>query len=387
MRITFVSNYINHHQIPFCRAMISNLSEGDKFTFIQTQEMEDDRKKMGWDKEIPDFVRLSYTSEEEKKACRELIFESEVVIFGGCEDESYIAPRLEALREGSADDKKYLTFRYSERVYKEGQWKFVTPKGLRKKYLDHTRYNSLPVYLLCSGGYVASDFSLFGAYKEKKYKWGYFPEVRSYDIDSLLEAKGYGHVNILWSGRMLDWKHPELAIETALYLRDKGHEYQMEIIGTGSLESYIKEIIQKKDLVDKVKVLGSLPQESVREHMEKANIFLFTSDQNEGWGAVVNEAMNSACAVIGCEEAGCVPYMIDNTTGFIYKSGEKYVLFEECEKMVSDQEYTFNKGIAAYHRIQNEWNGRVAAQRLVELIEAIGNNRPISLLTGPCSPA
>ena len=32
--------------------------------------------------------------------------------------------------------------------------------------------------------------------------------------------------------------------------------------------------------------------------MEKADIFLFTSDRREGWGAVANEAMNSACALV-----------------------------------------------------------------------------------------
>ena len=32
--------------------------------------------------------------------------------------------------------------------------------------------------------------------------------------------------------------------------------------------------------------------------MEQADIYLFTSDRNEGWGAVANEAMNSACAMV-----------------------------------------------------------------------------------------
>jgi hypothetical protein len=36
-----------------------------------------------------------------------------------------------------------------------------------------------------------------------------------------------------------------------------------------------------------------MPPEEVRVHMEQSNIYLFTSDFGEGWGAVLNEAMNS----------------------------------------------------------------------------------------------
>ena len=46
LTVTFVSNYINHHQIPFCEAMRKRL--GDSFVFVQMEEMEEERKKMGW---------------------------------------------------------------------------------------------------------------------------------------------------------------------------------------------------------------------------------------------------------------------------------------------------------------------------------------------------
>ena len=40
MKTTFVSNYINHHQIPFCDALYRRL--GEDFTFIQTEPMEEE---------------------------------------------------------------------------------------------------------------------------------------------------------------------------------------------------------------------------------------------------------------------------------------------------------------------------------------------------------
>ena len=54
MKLTFVSNYFNHHQLPFCDALYE-LLEGD-FCFLQTQPMEEERVKMGWQAEERPYV-------------------------------------------------------------------------------------------------------------------------------------------------------------------------------------------------------------------------------------------------------------------------------------------------------------------------------------------
>lgn len=46
MKLTIVSNYINHHQIPMSNELYRKL--GAAFAFIQTSPMEEDRVKMGW---------------------------------------------------------------------------------------------------------------------------------------------------------------------------------------------------------------------------------------------------------------------------------------------------------------------------------------------------
>ena len=178
LQFVFVSNYINHHQIPFCNAMYRELN--GSFRFIQTEPMEEERVKMGWQDESDlSYVKHFY---EESGECGRLIMDAEVVLFGGTDDESYIAPRLAAGKP---------VLRYSERLYKTGQWKAVTPRGLLKKFKDHTKYRNSPVYLLCSGAYVPSDFHIVRAYPDKMFRWGYFPETKHYDLDRLMEGKGY----------------------------------------------------------------------------------------------------------------------------------------------------------------------------------------------------
>ena len=93
MKLTIVSNYINHHQIPMSNELYRKL--GADFAFVQTSKMEEDRVKMGWGSEVSaiPYLRLYY---EEEERCARLILESDIVVFGGVEDERYIKPRLNA---------------------------------------------------------------------------------------------------------------------------------------------------------------------------------------------------------------------------------------------------------------------------------------------------
>lgn len=360
LKICFVSNYINHHQIPFCNAMCTE-TKGN-FVFIQTQPMEEERVQMGWHENArPDYVRCFY---EEEAWCKQHIMECDIVLFGGCDDESYISERLSSGKP---------IIRISERLYKTGQWKAVSPRGLLKKYQDHTRYRKAPVYLLCAGGYVASDFHIVHAYPQKMFCWGYFPETRHYEVDKLLDGKGHSEKPyLLWAARFIDWKHPELPLETARYLKQKGYKFRLDIIGGGAMESEIKELLATYQLEDCVQLLGYKSPEEVRGYMEKADIYLFTSDRQEGWGAVANEAMNSGCAVVANHLIGAVPYLIRHgQNGYIYEDGRKEELFALAEKLIQDRDLCRQMGRCAYETITEVWNAENAARNLMLLIARI----------------
>lgn len=365
-QFVFVSNYINHHQIPFCQAMLERLN--GSFAFIQTEPMEEERTKMGWDgNHTPPFVVKYY---EEPEKCQEWIDTCEVLLFGGVDEERYVQRRLQ---EGKP------LLRYSERLYKTGQWKAVSPRGLRRKYLDHTRYRKAPVYLLCAGAYVADDFHIVRAYPGKMFCWGYFPETKHYDVDKLLSEKGYPVENIpgnpadkilylLWSGRMIDWKHPELALETARYLKAQGLDFHLDMIGGGALEDRMKALCREYQLEDRVSFPGFLKPDQVRTRMEQADIYLLTSDRQEGWGAVANESMNSACAVVLDHMIGAAPYLIrQGENGFLYRDGDKEELFRTVERLARDKELRSRIGRSAYETIRDEWNAGRAAEELLKL--------------------
>ena len=376
MTLTFVSNYINHHQIPVSNELYRLL--GEDYTFIQTEPVEEERLRMGWQDEsgrIP-YLMLFYT---EPDKCERLILDSDVVVFGGTDDESYIKPRLKAGK---------LVLRYSERIYKSGQWKAISPRGLKKKYEDHIRYRKAPVYLLCAGGYVASDFHLVRAYPDKMLKWGYFPMTKHLDKEKLLQKHKEGVVSLMWAGRFIDWKHPELPVLLAEYLKEKGYAFHLSMVGGGEMEEEIRQMITEKGLEEEVTLCGYLPPEKVREMMEKTEVYLFTSDYKEGWGAVLNEAMNSGCAVLASHAIGAVPFLLRHgENGVVFESGNLKDMEEKAEMLLKSAEKRKRLGGAAYETILQEWNAEIAAGRLVEiagrLLEAGGKNKLITEMNLP----
>lgn len=376
-KVVFLSNFLNHHQLPFCNELCK-LTD-NSFLFIATTPVPNERRQMGYHdmNSSYDFVLKAYESKEDEEKAKKYTLSADVVILGNAKF-SFAKKRLA---------KKRITFRATERPFKiEPKWYKIPYLKARSFFANKTHKN---FYLLCSGAYVSSDYRRLGSFKNKAYKWGYFPEVKEYEnIDGLIANKKPN--SILWAGRMIDWKHPEYPVEIAKRLRDDGYDFEMNIIGTGPMETICSYEIAKLDLQDKVHVLGSMSPEKVREYMESSQIYLFTSDRQEGWGAVLNESMNSGCAVIANENIGAVPYLInDGENGLIYHNDSIDELYQKTKELLDDNLGKAKKlGKNAYGTMINTWNAKTAAERFLNLAEELKNNKKCTLYeNGPCSVA
>lgn len=382
MKITMISNYINHHQIPFSNALYEKL--GENYHFIQTEPMEEERIQMGWGVEaekIPYVVFL----EKQLELCKQLIESSDILLVGWMEREDLIAERLKSNK---------LTIRISERLYREGQWKAISPRGLLRKYKEHTNHRKHSVYLLCAGAYVPSDFSIVKAYPDKMYRFGYFPEFKEFTKEQLQnmhvwgENKNQEEIQIVWAGRFIPLKHPEFAVKLAESLKKQGFRFHLHMVGGGELERELKQTVNRKELQNDVTFYGFLKPAQVRKVMEKCHIHLFTSNYLEGWGAVVNEGMNSGCVEVANVEVGAAPFLIQHgKNGLVYNDGS----YEDMEKQIiyllEHPVKALEMGLAAYDTIATQWNAAEAAKRLLKFYEGWKKGEIELAGDGPFSPA
>lgn len=375
MKIVFLSNYFNHHQKPLSDALFEMC---DDYLFIATGKMSDERAALGYKHLSAPYVKEISDDPSDTGSVISLINNADVVIAGS-------APEF-LLKDRKKEGK--LIFRYSERPVKGNREPAKYLPRLIKWSLKNPRKK--PIYLLGASAYAAYEYGRFFLFREKAFKWGYFTEAEIYPDGFETPLREKKPNSILWVARMLALKHPESAIAVAERLKKEGYSFTLEMVGDGVLRPEIEKMISEKNLEKEVVLRGAMSPEDVRLSMRKSEVFLFTSDKNEGWGAVLNEAMNSGCAVVASHEIGAAPFLIKNgENGIIYKDGDFEDLFSKTKKLFDDKELCRNIGRKAYETMVGEWSPRIAAERLISVSEDIlSGGKGMGLYgSGPCSKA
>lgn len=376
MTIAFFTNFINHHQVPLADELYK-LTQGNYF-FVVTQPIPESFKRSGY----PDFSDKPYLVKayENHEKAKQIARNADVALFDGHEPFKYEIERLKYNR---------LSFEVSERWFKKGCLNLLSPRLIKSQLYYHLFFYNKPLYKLCSGAFVKQDNSRMLSFINRCYKWGYFPIFEDLDIDKILSDKRNNKIKILWCARFINWKHPELAVKLASVLKKKGYNFEINMYGNGILYEKINKLINLLEVGDVVNLKGNVPNHEIRMQMQTHNIFLFTSDKNEGWGAVANEAMANGCVLVGSHNIGSIPYLIENgKNGCVFKSNNLQSLTKNIEHLFNDRDLIDMYAKNAYISIKEIWSPQNAAKNLLQLIEDIEEKKQeSSIIVGPCSKA
>lgn len=378
MTIAIFSNYFNHHQAPLSDELFT--ITGGNFHFVELSSIPSSRIELGYTVLNRQYIVRAWKSPEEWNNAITLAKTVDVAVFGG----SIKLLPFEKIRLRL----NLLTFEYAERWFKKGWINIFSPHLLKSQFYYHTKFYNKPFYKLCASAYTANDMHALHSFKGKCYKWGYFTAFTPKDIDALLASKRKDKIRILWCARFLKWKHPELAIELAKVLKDKGYDFELNMYGNGVMLDKCRQLAKSLGVSEIVNFMGAVPNDEILKCMRNHHIFLFTSDRNEGWGAVVNEAMSNGCTVVGSNEIGSIPFLInDGENGCIFQSCNLNSLAEKVEMLLQNPHICERYAEDAYRTISNVWSPVKAAENLIQLIEHIKNDKVFLVDEGPCSQA
>lgn len=378
MKLVFLTNLVNHHQIHVADELYRIL-KGD-YVYVAFEPLPDFLIRGGYPNIQRSYILNAYEDERNYAKAVQLTNEADVVIIGSA-PEYLVHKRL---------SENKLTFHYSERWFKTKLGvRILSPRFWYNLFLNHWRFNRKKSYMLCASAYTAYDVNMVHTYKNKCYKWGYFTAVADIDIDRLFSFKDNNAIQIMWCARFLKWKHPELALLLAKKLKTKSYNFIINMFGSGEELVQMRNLAKQLDVEDVVAFRGNLPNYLIQEEMRKHHIFLFTSDRNEGWGAVLNEAMANACSVVASNEIGSVPYLINNgVNGLIFKSLDIDSLTAKVELLINNPTLRDQIAREAYITMRDIWSPRNAAESLMELINNLESGISFNHSgNGPCSIA
>jgi glycosyltransferase involved in cell wall biosynthesis len=119
--------------------------------------------------------------------------------------------------------------------------------------------------------------------------------------------------------------------------------------------------------------------------MHQSDVYVLPSDGGEGWGAVLNEAMEEGCAVIATRECGSGETMIkDGENGLLFNAGDVNGLVRCLTRLQDDPELRSKVSASGRKTVVQLWNPEIAAERLLSVCDALLYGRKVPSFTdGP----
>ncbi len=388
MKLVVYTNYLNHHQVLVADELYHLLR--DEFRFVATLPRNENELKGGNDYSTRPYCILPGETDNAHQKAMQLANEAEVCVFGACSQQYAV--------ERAKKNPKGLSFEMGERWLKHG-WLTIGSPVFRKWAWNYFRYfRKANFYKLCCSSFTAGDDVRLNAYKGRHYKWGYFTSVEENHVETdNQDVPTIEKVSILWCARFLRLKHPELAIELAARLKRDGYDFAIDIYGDeGHLAPHdkaysrksLETLINKLGVGNVVTLMGNRPNSEILKAMQDGDIFLFTSDHLEGWGAVANESMANGCVLVASDAIGSTDYLVKHRhTGMIFRSCDMDSLYEQVKFLLDNPEERRIIANAGRQSMVEIWNPRNAAKSLLKLIDDLKAGRETSIQDGPCSVA
>ena len=391
MKLVFYSIVLNHHQAILADTFHSML--GQNYTFVETASV-NDNKGATEDYGSRPYLLRAWESAQAWERAMELARTADVCVFSGVQALPFQRERLKL---------GLLSFDMSERWLKRGLVNLFSPaifKMFLAYYLGGWKHK--PLYKLCCSAFAAGDHRKLGMYSGRCFKWGYFTRVEKIDVEASrdVSTSNADATPLMWCARYLKLKHPELPLLLAARLKADGYRFTLDMYGSGEYEPAARHMAESLGVTDVVCFVGNKPNDALLADMRRHSIFLFTSDRNEGWGAVANESMACGCVLVAADAIGSTPYLIkDGITGLSFRSSRTSCSFGNPDKKAIDSLYEKVKWLLdnpsemvnirsrSIKQMQELYNPRTAAERLLSLIDCLQKGSETGFTDGPCSIA
>lgn len=362
MKYIFWQNIVSLHQAAFLRA----LSQKHDVTLVAEKEIASYRLSDGWI--IPEMGNteiIMAPTDEKINAIIDANADAINIVTG---IDGFAMP-YKAFKIATSQGLKVMN------MLEPYEWAGL--KGFLRwvKYsLLQLRYGRKINGILAIGALGEKVYRKAGFNKKKIFQWGYF--TQTIPQNSSLQGGDRGRLpRLLFVGRLDENKNSRLLIKTMEPMMNDVD--CLTIVGNGYLHDEIEALAAK---IPNVHYLGNVPNTKVHELMQQHDILVLPSNY-DGWGAVVNEALQNGMRVIVSENCGANVLVDGKTRGevFRFRGGQQSltnILKRWIKKGPLSQEE--RKGIKTW--AEEHISGEKAAEYLEEITNHIynGAERPIA---------
>ncbi|MBI3245237.1 MAG: glycosyltransferase [Deltaproteobacteria bacterium] len=166
-------------------------------------------------------------------------------------------------------------------------------------------------------------------------------------------------------------KAPAVLAQTMRQLAQRHVSFVSLVVGDGAEREWMESFIQREGLNDRLRLLGALPNEHVRELLTAADVF-FLPSKWEGIALAIYEAMACGIPVVGGDVGGQCELVTAECGILVAKSDEDteaLAYVDALEALVRDRARCQAMGAASRHRIEAHFRLEQMGNRFVEALQ------------------
>ncbi|MEX0344173.1 MAG: glycosyltransferase family 4 protein [Rhizobiaceae bacterium] len=183
-------------------------------------------------------------------------------------------------------------------------------------------------------------------------------------------------VKIVTVGRAVEKKGLDTLVD-ALSTLPGDLNWSWTHIGGGTLSDALKSQVERLELSDRVKFLGSQPQTKVIEQYRSSDLFVLpcriaADGDRDGLPNVLVEAASQKLACVSTPISGIVELFTDESDGLLVEPDNIAALSAAIERLARDPALRHELGKAAADRVRAEFDARQTIHKLTGLFLASG---------------
>ncbi|MBP7126484.1 glycosyltransferase family 4 protein [Myxococcota bacterium] len=178
-------------------------------------------------------------------------------------------------------------------------------------------------------------------------------------------------------------RDPDLLVFLGALTRGKGldlllramtrlpREVRLRVIGSGPQQGWLQETAARLGVDPRVEWCGSLPRETVADHLGQSLCLVVPSREPETFGLAGLEAFRQGTPVIASRAGGVGEWLLEGRTGLAFPPGDWRALARAIEELRRDPERARGMGQAGRELLEQRFLPQHHARALRDLLERV----------------
>jgi glycosyltransferase involved in cell wall biosynthesis len=237
--------------------------------------------------------------------------------------------------------------------------------------------DSKRVHLLSVGDQAIADYRAIGVRRWEAHRFGFAvePVVAGRAPVELPRAPSDAPLAIGFVGELIERKRVDLLLEALAAPGIASQAWTLDVVGDGPERSRLAAQATRLGFGARVGFVGAVDRDRARQALETLDVVVLPS-RFEGWGAVVNEAMEAGVAVIASDAVGSARMFEPGRSGLVFAQGDAASLVSCLARLLADRGLVASIGAAGRAAV-GSWRPAAIASRLADACRALGRGEPM----------